>query len=170
MNKIGKMSEKMKLFADYYLEHLNGTKAYMDAYNCKNEITARTNAYKNLQKPIIKDYVESRLKEIESKRIASITEIMEFYTDVLRGNETDAFGLDVGIDSRLKAAEQLGKRLGMGVTSKEQEYKLKSLELEIEKKKLEIEKIKIGDDVDSNKTMEAIDKLSKKLESDFNEG
>lgn len=151
---MSKMSEKMKLFADYYLEHLNAAKAYADAYNCNNETTARTNGYKNLQKPIIRDYVESRLKELESKRVASITEIMEFYTNVLRGKETDAFGLDVGIDSRIKAAEQLGKRLGMGVTSKEQEFKLKSLELEIKKKELEIIKLQEKnnpDDEDDNK-------------------
>lgn len=167
MSKIGKMSEKMKLFADYYLEHLNGTKAYMDAYNCKNEVTARTNAHKNLQKPIIRDYIELRLKEIESKRVASITEIMEFYTNVLRGNETDAFGLEVGIEARIKAAENLGKRLGMIRTSKEEELRLRTLELEIKKKELEIEKIKIEDDVESNRTVEAIDRLAKKMESDF---
>lgn len=138
MSKITvKLTLKQQKFCDFYLETGNASEAArLAGYS---EKTANRIATENLSKPVIKEYMKLRLEELESKRVASITEIMEFYTNVLRGNETDAFGLDVGIDSRLKAAEQLGKRLGMGITSKEQEYRLKSLELEIEKKKLEIE-------------------------------
>lgn len=147
MSKItAKLTLKQQKFCDFYLETGNATEAArLAGYS---EKTANRIATENLSKPVIKEYMKLRLEELESKRVASITEIMEFYTNVLRGNETDAFGLDVGIDSRLKAAEQLGKRLGMGITSKEQEYRLKSLELEIEKKKLEIERLQEKNNTD----------------------
>lgn len=167
MPKKYKMSNQMKAFADIYLEHMNATKAYMEAYKCKNEVTARTNGYKNLQKPMIRDYIENRLEEIKSKRVASVQEVMEFYTRVLRGEEKDSFGLEVGVDSKIKAAENLSKRLGLIRTEEEEVLRLKQLELEIKKKELEIEKLKIGESSESTKTMEAIKKLGEKIAGDF---
>ncbi|MGL5713701.1 MAG: terminase small subunit [Paraclostridium sp.] len=138
-----KLTLRQQKFCDFYLETGNASEAArMAGYKGKN---LNNMASENLAKPYIKQYLDSRLKELESKRVASVSEIMEFYTNVLRGKETDAFGLDVGIDSRIKAAEQLGKRLGMGATSREHELKLKSLELEIKKKELEIIRLQDGD-------------------------
>lgn len=61
------------------------------------------------------DAVQREINERESKltnaNIATAKEVLEFYTSVMRGKELDAFGLDVSIDSRLKAADSLAKRI-----------------------------------------------------------
>ena len=36
--------------------------------------------------PEIKAYIQKRLKELESERVATVQEILEYYTSVIRGN------------------------------------------------------------------------------------
>lgn len=136
-----KLSEKQKAFCDYYLELGNATEAYKKAYKCTNSVTARTNANKNLQKPMISQYIEKRLKEIESKRIAKPEEVLQYLTKVMRGEEKDQFGLDATLQDRTKAAELLAKRykvLEKQTDTKIQEEKEK---LELESKRLQNEKL-----------------------------
>lgn len=106
-----KMNEKQKAFCDYYLELGNATEAYKRAYpNCKKDGTARTNSSKLLTNANISQYIDERLKEIESERIAKPEEVLQYLTKVLRGEEKDQFGLDATLQDRTKAAELLGKR------------------------------------------------------------
>lgn len=106
-----KMTEKQKAFCDYYLETGNATEAYKRAYpSCKKDGTARTNSSKLLTNANISQYVDKRLKEIESERIAKPEEVLQYLTSVLRGEEKDQFGLDATLQDRTKAAELLGKR------------------------------------------------------------
>lgn len=106
-----KMTEKQKAFCDYYLETGNATEAYKRAYpSCKKDGTARTNSSKLLTNANISQYIDKRLKEIESERIAKPEEVLQYLTSVLRGEEKDQFGLDATLQDRTKAAELLGKR------------------------------------------------------------
>lgn len=106
-----KMTEKQKTFCDYYLETGNATEAYKRAYpSCKKDGTARTNSSKLLTNANISQYIDKRLKEIESERIAKPEEVLQYLTSVLRGEEKDQFGLDATLQDRTKAAELLGKR------------------------------------------------------------
>ena len=106
-----KMTEKQKAFCDYYLEAGNATEAYKRAYpSCKKDGTARTNSSKLLTNANISQYIDKRLKEIESERIAKPEEVLQYLTSVLRGEEKDQFGLDATLQDRTKAAELLGKR------------------------------------------------------------
>lgn len=106
-----KMTEKQKAFCDYYLETGNATEAYKRAYpSCKKDGTARTNSSKLLTNANISQYIDKRLKEIESERIAKPEEVLQYLTKVLRGEEKDQFGLDATLQDRTKAAELLGKR------------------------------------------------------------
>lgn len=105
------MTEKQKAFCDYYLETGNATEAYKRAYpSCKKDGTARTNSSKLLTNANISQYIDKRLKEIESERIAKPEEVLQYLTSVLRGEEKDQFGLDATLQDRTKAAELLGKR------------------------------------------------------------
>lgn len=105
------MTEKQKAFCDYYLETGNATEAYKRAYpSCKKDGTARTNSSKLLTNANISQYIDKRLKEIESERIAKPEEVLQYLTKVLRGEEKDQFGLDATLQDRTKAAELLGKR------------------------------------------------------------
>jgi phage terminase small subunit len=119
-----KLTEKQKRFADYYIECANATEAYKRAYDCENDVTARTNANKNLQKPTIAQYIEERMKSKEKERIANQDEVLEFLTTVLRGEITERIpivGKDFfefadntpSIKDRTKAAELLGKRYSL---------------------------------------------------------
>ena len=54
--------------------------------------------------------IQYRLEQLEEAKTASAKEILEFYTRVMRGEETDQFGLETPISERLKAANELAKR------------------------------------------------------------
>lgn len=106
-----KLTPKQRAFCDYYIETGNATEAAIKAgYNKK---TARQIGSMNLTKVDIRAYIEERLKEIESKRIADGKEVLQYLTKVMRGEEKDQFGLDASLQDRTKAAELLGKRYGI---------------------------------------------------------
>lgn len=73
---------KQKKFADYYIELGNATEAAIKAgYKSKY---AGTNADKLLKNTNVMAYLEKRLAEIESDRIAKPKEILEYFTSVMR--------------------------------------------------------------------------------------
>ena len=106
------LTPKQQAFADYYLELGNATESAKRAGY--SEQTAYSIGNENLKKPEISEYIEERLKEINSKRIATIDEVMQFYTSILRGEEKDQFGLDASLTDRIKAGQELIKRLSVG--------------------------------------------------------
>lgn len=120
------MTEKQKLFCDEYLKDLNATRAYKEIYkSCKKDGTARTNGNRLLTNADIKTYIEQKLEDIESKKIADVQEVLEYYTSVIRGEsesevvvvegDGDGYSRARGFmktpdeKERLKAAELLGK-------------------------------------------------------------
>lgn len=87
------------------------------------------NPNKPQYKPYLKKAIAARLKELESKRVATAKEVMEFLTSTMRGevkeevvvsdflgdgvSQTKIVEKHVGVRDRLKAAEGLAKRLGL---------------------------------------------------------
>jgi phage terminase small subunit len=98
-----------KAFADYYLEKSNATDAAIRAGYSKK--TAYSQGQRLLKNAEVKKYIDERLDTIKSDRIATIEEVMSFYTSVMRGKEKDQFGLDASLTDRLKAGQELIKRL-----------------------------------------------------------
>lgn len=98
-----KLTQKQKLFADYYIQNPNATEAAIKAGYSKK--TARQIATENLAKPYILQYVKSRNKELESERIADMKEVKEFWTNTFRDK-------DVEMKDRLKASEYIAKTNG----------------------------------------------------------
>ena len=124
------MTEKQKIFADEYLIDLNATRAYRAAYpNCKKNSSADAAARKLLGKARIREYIDARLEEMRSKRVADAQEVMEHLTEMMRGeineemvvvegtgdgcSEARIVEKQVSARNRLKAAELLGKRYGL---------------------------------------------------------
>ena len=102
------LTPKQKAFADYYLECGNATEAARRAgYSAK---TARQMATENLAKPSISEYIAQRMAPKEAERIASADEVLQFYSDVMRGKVKDQFGLDAALADRLNAGKELMKR------------------------------------------------------------
>lgn len=117
------MTDKQKRFCDEYLIDCNATQAAIRAgYSPK---TAYSIGEENLKKPELKTYIDERLEQLHSEKIADAQEVLEYLTSVMRGEHTeqvlrlDGDGVQV-VDSvqtptrdELKAAELIGKRYGM---------------------------------------------------------
>ncbi len=102
------MNARQKAFADYYIETGNAAEAARRAgYSSK---TADAIGRENLRKPTIADYIKERMDAQDKERIASADEVMQFYSDVIRGKIKDQFGLDASLNDRIKAADSLMKR------------------------------------------------------------
>jgi len=97
------MTEKQKRFCDYYIQNPNATwAAKMAGYSPK---TAYKIGIENLSKPVIKEYIAKRNKQLESERIADIEEVREFWSKVLRDE-----GLEM--KDRIKVSELIAKSHG----------------------------------------------------------
>lgn len=120
------MTDKQRKFCDEYLIDCNATRAYKVAYpKIKSDDAARACASKLLTKANIKAYIDARLEEMSSAKVASAEEVMKYLTSVMRGECTEQIPLligegiqkladkDIGAKERLKAAELIGKRYGL---------------------------------------------------------
>ena len=139
------LTPKQRKFADEYIICGNATESAIKAGYSKKY--ANTNASKLLHNTTIKEYISKRLEEIESQKIATQKEVLEYLTSVVRGettqdqlavvavgegmSETKIEKLSVPEREKIKAAELLGKRFDAFTNSRE-----------IEKYKLEIEKLR----------------------------
>jgi phage terminase small subunit len=118
---------KQKAFADFYIELGNATESYIRAgYKATTRQVAEANARKLLANHSVKKYMENRMKELDSKKIAKAEEILEYLTKVMRGKETEQVVVtenvgdfmsearlidkELSAKDRIKAAELLGKR------------------------------------------------------------
>ena len=117
------MSLKQQRFADEYIISGNATQAAIKAgYSSKY---ANTNASKLLQNTTIKSYIDERLAQLASDKIATQEEVLTYLTSVMRGETQEqtlcsigelgqeVIDIDVGAKDRIKAAELLGKRFRM---------------------------------------------------------
>ena len=94
-------------FIDEFMQHGNQTLAVINAgYKTKSPSRYGSDL---LRKGKIQQEIERRRKERESKRIASATEILQFYTSVMRGEVLDQFGIEASLDTRIKSANELAK-------------------------------------------------------------
>lgn len=115
-----RLTQKQRLFADEYIKSGNATQSALKAgYSPK---TVRSIGQENLTKPDIKAYIDAKMTEIESHKIADAKEVLEFYTRVLRKEETEPeklmdedgsehfYDREPSLKDRLNAAKELMKR------------------------------------------------------------
>ncbi len=98
-----KLTPKQQAFADYYIQTGNATEAAIQAGY--SEKTAKQTGYENLTKPYIQQYIEEKQKELESNRMADMTEVREFWTEAMRNP-------DNAMKDRLKASEMIARTSG----------------------------------------------------------
>lgn len=103
-----RLTKKERIFADEYVKTTNGTQSAITAGY--SEKTASVTASKMLRKPKVRQYIDAIMDERSKDTIATADEVLEYLTRVVRGEEKDAFGLDVSVADKTKAAELLGKR------------------------------------------------------------
>ena len=58
----------------------------------------------------VSQYIQTHMEQKNNNTIATADEVLQYLTRVMNGEEKDAFGLDVSVNDRTKAAELLGKR------------------------------------------------------------
>lgn len=124
------MTEKQKRFCDEYLIDCNATRAYKAAYpHVKNDAVAAAAGARLLGYVSVREYIDARLAEISSAKVATAQEVMEYLTSVMRGEsmaeivvvEGEGDGMSTARrvqkapdeKERLKAAELLGKRFAL---------------------------------------------------------
>jgi phage terminase small subunit len=116
-----KLTKKQQAFADFYIETLNGTQSAIRAGY--KESSAAEIASENLRKPNIAQYIEQKMNNKDHDRIASQDEVLEYLTNVMRGNirRETVVNTRQGYElvntlpdhkDSIKAAELLGKRYG----------------------------------------------------------
>lgn len=159
-----KLTEKQKRFVDYYVETGNKTEAAKRAGYAPK--TAYAIGAENLRKPQIKAAIDARLKELESKRIASADEVLQFLTSSMRGELKDEnivvegsgerasaariVETRISTRDRIEAAKSLLKRYPMEMDKKEQQLRLAKLEQDIKavEQHAEDDTVQIVDDID----------------------
>ena len=123
---------KQQMFCNEYISNgLNAKAAYQSVYPNANDKTAMTNSFKLKNTPAVKEYIEKKLKEIEDAKIASAKVRMQFYSSVLRAEETEEviFITEDGVEKvskkaaikdRLRAGEMLDKIEDVGSINKQE--------------------------------------------------
>lgn len=124
------MTDNQRKFCDEYLIDCNATRAYKAAYpRIKNDNVAKSAGNRLLTFVDIKEYIQTRLDEMASAKVATAEEVIQYLTSVMRG-ESDSEVVVVTGDGdgyssaervkknpdekeRLKAAELLGRRYGL---------------------------------------------------------
>ena len=105
-NRAGKLTERQRRFADLYLELGNASEAAAQAG------FKRSYAQGAKRQPAVQAYMQERLQEVRKRNIASADEVLEFLTEVMRG-EIEGERPEKNSSPRMRAAELLGKRLGV---------------------------------------------------------
>ena len=114
-----RLTAKQQKFVDQYIKFGNAKQAALEAgYSPK---TAKQMGVENLSKPYLKAAIDERMKAMEDDTIAKATEVLEYFTTVLRGTarETVAVATMDGVEQvdnppsikdRMSAGKELLKR------------------------------------------------------------
>lgn len=102
------LTEKERIFADEYIKTTNATQSAIKAGY--SEKTASSKGSQLLRKVKVRQYIDEVMDNRSKNTIATADEVLQYLSRVMNGEEKDAFGLDVSVADRTKAAELLGKR------------------------------------------------------------
>ena len=100
-------------FIEVYVSGSTQTQAYREAYNETDSVKIAAGARKVIRKPYILEEIKCRMSQAKTESIATMQEIMEYYTGVMRGDVKDAFGLEASLSERTKCAMELAKRMSI---------------------------------------------------------
>ena len=102
--------KELAFISAYMANGGNGTQAAKQAgYQGKTENALARRASSLLRQSNVNQELSYRLQAIEDNKVAKATEILQFYTSVMRGEVLDQFGIDASLDTRIKAANELAK-------------------------------------------------------------
>lgn len=146
------MTDNQRVFADEYIKSRNATQSYLKAYPNASRKTAGANGHRLLKNTEISEYIDSQHEIMHSEIIADASEIMEFYTAMMRGEIRDEQPVFVGggvqeiqeirskCSDRIKAADLLAKMLGVESGISTAKLKLEQERAKRDAERLEAEK------------------------------
>ena len=106
------MTDKQKRFADEYLIDCNATRAYKAAYpSTKRDATAAASGAKLLRNRKVKAYLDEKMGEIHSAKIAKAAEVLASLTAILRGETEDQVVVTEGLGEGISQARIIDKRV-----------------------------------------------------------
>lgn len=111
------LTDIQKKFIDNYIETGNATQSYIDAGYKARGNSAEANASRLLRNVKAREYIEERNKALESPRIATMTEVKEFWTNTMNAKNEET-------KDRLKASELIAKTNGAFLDKVEHSGKL----------------------------------------------
>lgn len=153
-----RLTAKQRLFCDEYIKSGNAKGAALKAgYSAK---TAYSIGNENLNKPELKSYIDAKMAEIESHKIADAKEVLELYTRILRDEETEEVPIATtknvitvtkkpSIQNKIAVAKELLKRYPLSPFEK---AKLKKLNAEAGIVEAQYKSL-IEDDIPENRTI-----------------
>lgn len=106
MRKLNELNERQKAFAEYYVRENNARLAAEKAGYSKR--TARKIGAENLHKPAIEAYIKELRKKLRSDRIASVEEVLETFTRIIRREEKES--VVITIKKRTSSYDKNGKK------------------------------------------------------------
>ena len=104
--RAGRLTERQRRFADLYLKLGNAAKAAEQAG------FKRSYAQGAKRQAAVREYLRERLEAMRMANVADANEVLESLSAVMRG-ELEGDKSDRSAASRMKAAEMLGRRLGV---------------------------------------------------------
>ena len=99
------LNPNQKKFADEYIKTGNAKQSYINAGYKARGNRAEASASRLLRNVKVRDYIRQRNKELDKDTIADMTEVKEFWTNMLRNRAADP-------KDRLKASELIAKTNG----------------------------------------------------------
>lgn len=118
----GKLTKKMENFCEEYVTNgYNATQAYYNSYDC-NYDTAKTEGYRLLKKPQVKEYVEQLQKTQFEAACITAERIGMKLADIAFAGKGDE---DYNASAQLKALDLLQKQLGLQKSKQEIEANVK---------------------------------------------
>ena len=142
-----KLTEKQKRFCDEYLIDLNATQAAIRAgYSQK---TAYSIGIENLKKPVIRNYIDERLKQLEDERIAKADEVLKYLTKGMRQELTEEVVVTESLGDGCSKARVVTKKISLKDSNKCAELLGKRYKLFTEKVEVDgVQQVQIVDDID----------------------
>ena len=104
--RAGKLTERQRKFVELYLQLGNAAEAAEQAG------FKRSYAQGAMRQSAVRAYMNERLDEARRRDVALANEVLEYLTKVMRG-EIEGEKPERNSSPRMKAAELLGKRLGV---------------------------------------------------------
>lgn len=100
-------------FVQEYFKSNNATESYKKAGYKTTEGAAKSSASRLLTNANVIIYLKELAQKVEDEAIADGTEVLKFFTKVMRGQVADQYSNKPAIADRVKAGERLAKYHGM---------------------------------------------------------